>query len=266
MSTPSPADVAEILKKRHEWLPYLHDDSLTKSELCTTLDVSRSTVDRGIAGLETVELVERTTDGYRLTSFGCLLSQLWASYTNALDAICSAQAMQTSLPSGQYGEQVLFDGADIVLPESHLPEKPTRRIIDLITEANSIYGFTPVIHDQYVTASYERVMAGELDFEFIVTSPVLEGLVSLYSEWLIDALDVESFRVHEVDQLPSFGLALFENDKTCTVVLAIYADNGLSGIVLNDTTRAIGWAKQLYQSYEYTASIVNSETIHRLES
>lgn len=174
--------------------------------------------------------------------------------------------MQTALPTGQYGEQVLFDGADIVLPESPLPEKPTRRIIDLLTEARSVCGFTPVIHDKYVTVSYEQVMEDELEFEFIVTPPVLEEISSLYSEWLVAALDVPAFTVYKLGQLPSFGLALFENEETCTVVLAIYADNGLSGIVLNDTTRAVGWAKQFYRSYKHTASLIDSEVVRQLES
>jgi predicted transcriptional regulator len=265
MSSPTPSDVAEVLRKRHEWLPYLSDGSLTKSELCTVLGVSRSTVDRGIADLENVELVERSTSGYQLTSFGQLMSQLRSSYENALDAICNAQSMQTSLPIGQHGEQVLFDGAGVVLPESHLPEKPTRRIVELLTEAHTVRGFTPVVHDQYVTTSYEQVMEGELDFEVIVTTPVLEGLMSLYSEWLVDILDVQAFTICEIKSVPSFGLALFESEESCTVVLAVYADNGLCGIIQNDTTRAIGWAKQLYLSYKDTASVVTPETVHQLD-
>lgn len=266
MSSPSPSDVEEVLMKRHDWLPYLRDGSFTKSDLCTALGVSRSTVDRGIASFEATGLIERTSDGYRLTSFGRLLSRLRISYTNALSTVCRAQSMQTALPTGQYGEQVLFDGADIVLPESPLPEKPTRRIIDLLTEARSVCGFTPVIHDKYVTVSYEQVMEDELEFEFIVTPPVLEEISSLYSEWLVAALDVPAFTVYKLGQLPSFGLALFENEETCTVVLAIYADNGLSGIVLNDTTRAVGWAKQFYRSYKHTASLIDSEVVRQLES
>lgn len=264
MSSPPPSDVEEVLMKRHDWLPYLHDGSFTKSDLCTALGVSRSTVDRGIASFETTGLIERASDGYRLTSFGRLLSRLRTSYTNALDTVCRAQAMQTPLPTGQYGEQVLFDGADIVLPESPLPEKPTRRITELLTDAHSVYGFTPVIHDKYVTVSYEQVMMGELEFEFIVTPLVLEEIESLYSGWLVAALDNPAFTVYRLDQLPSFGLAIFESEETCTVVLAVYADNGLSGVVLNDTTRAIGWAKQFYRSCKHTASIVDSEVLHTL--
>jgi predicted transcriptional regulator len=265
MSSPSPSDVEEVLSKRHDWLPYLDDGSFTKSDLCAALGVSRSTVDRGIAGFEASGLIERTPDGYRLTPFGRLLSRLRTSYTNALDTVCRAQAMRTPLPTGQYGEQVLFDEADIVLPKSPLPEKPTRRIIELLTEARSVCGFTPVIHDKYVTVSYEQVMEDELEFEFIVTPPILEEIASLYSEWLVDALDVPAFNIYGIDQIPSFGLTLFENEETCTVVLGVYADNGLSGIVLNDTTRAVGWAKQFYRSYKHAASIIDSETIHKLD-
>lgn len=260
------SDVAEVLRKRYEWLPHLRDDSLTKPELCSVLGVSRSTVDRGVADLETAELVERTADGYRLTEFGCLLLRLRASYTSALDVICSAQAMQTPLPIGQHGEQVLFDGGDVVLPEPHLPEKPTRRILELLTESRSVRGFTPVMHDQYVSTSYEQVTEGDLNFEFIITSQILDGIVSMYSDWLIDAFDVQGFTVYESEDLPSFGLALFEReDESCTVVLAIYADNGLSGIVQNDTTRAVGWAKQLYNDYKRSATPIDSKTIQQLE-
>lgn len=264
MSSLSPSDVAEVLRKRHDWLPHLHDNHLTKSELCTVLGVSRSTVDRGITDLERIELVERTPDGYRLTAFGRFMSQLRTSYESSLEAICNAQAMQASLPTGEYGEQVLFDGADVVLPEPHLPEKPTRRIIDQLTESHTIRGFTPVVHDQYVSTSYEQVMNAELDFEVIVSPQVLNGLVSLYSEWLVNIIDVEGFTIRKTGSIPSYGLAIFETDESCTVMLAVYADNGLCGIVQNDTTRAIGWARQLYRSYNDAASLVTAETIRQL--
>lgn len=267
MHSHSSSDVAEVLRKRHEWLPHLRDVSLSKPELCSVLGVSRSTVDRGVADLDAVDLVERTADGYRLTSFGCLLLELRTSYTQTLGAICRAQSMQASLPEGLHGEQVLFDGADVVLPEAHLPEKPTRQILELLTESRSVRGFTPVMHDQYVSTSYEQVTEGDLDFEFIITSQILQGLAPMYSDWLVNALDIQRFTIYEVVELPSFGLALFErDDESCTVVLAVYANNGLSGVIKNDTTRAVGWAKQLYNDYKRSASPIDAETIHRLSN
>ncbi|WP_438268691.1 helix-turn-helix transcriptional regulator [Halocatena marina] len=266
MPSSSSADVAEVLRKRHKWLPHLQDVSLTKPELCSELGISRSTVDRGVADLETVELIERTSEGYRLTAFGSLLLEFRTSYMNTLDTIYQAQAMQTSLPTGEHGEYVIFDGADVVLPEPHLPEKPTRQILELLTEARSVRGFTPVMHDQYVTTSYEQVVRGDLDFEFIITSQILEGLVSMYSEWIIEALKIDLFTVYEAATLPTFGIALFEReDRSHTVVLAIYADNGLSGIVQNDTDQAVGWAKQIYNEYKHAASLIDADTIRQLE-
>ncbi len=260
---PSPSDTSEILRKRYEWLPHLRDTHLTKPELCSQIGVSRSTVDRGMSELESAELVERTDDGYRLTAFGDLLYQLRTSYRRSLEAIHRAQGMQTPLPTDQYGEQVLFDGGNVVLPEPHLPEKPTRRILRLITESRAVHGLTPVMHDQYVSTSYEQVMMHELEFEFLITSRIFDGLVSMYSEWLINAFQQESFVIYESQQLPPFGLAIFEqeSDGSHTVVLALYADNGLSGIVENDSRRAVGWAKQLYRDYRDTASHIDTEYV-----
>lgn len=261
---PSSSDIAEIVRKRYEWLPSLCDAPLTKPELCAQIGVSRSTVDRGMSELESAELVERTADGYQLTAFGDLLCQLRTSYMRSLEAMSRAQAMQTSLPTGEYGEYVLFDGGDVVLPEPHLPEKPTRRILTLLTESRAVHGFTPVMHDQYVATSYEQVMMHDLEFEFLITSQIFNGLVSLYSEWLINAFQRDGFVIHECQQLPPFGLAIFEreSDGSPTVVLALYADNGLSGIVENDSRRAVGWAKQLYRDYKDAASLVDAEHVN----
>lgn len=260
---PTTTDIAEILRKRHEWLPYLDDSHLTKPELCDQIDVSRSTVDRGMSELESVDIVDRTTDGYQLTSFGNLLCQLRTSYMRSLESIYRAQAMQTPLPTDQYGEQILFDGGDVVLPESHLPEKPTRRILSLITESRAVRGFTPVMHDQYISTSYEQVMMHDLEFEFLITSEIFDGLVSLYSEWLINAFQQDEFMIYENQQLPPFGLAIFErkSDGSHTVVLALYADNGLSGIIENDTRQAVGWAKQLYRDYRDAATHIDTEYV-----
>lgn len=262
---PSTTDIAEILRKRHEWLPQLDDSHLTKPELCAQIDVSRSTVDRGISELEAANIVDRTADGYQLTAFGNLLCQLRTSYLRSLEAIHRAQAMQTPLPTDQYGEQILFDGGDVVLPEPHLPEKPTRRILSLLTESRAVRGFTPVMHDQYVSTSYEQVMMHDLEFEFLITPQIFDGLVSLYSEWLINAFQRDAFVIYECQQLPPFGLAIFERkaDGSHTVVLALYADNGLSGIIENDTRQAVGWAKQLYRDYKEKGSHIDTDYVRK---
>ncbi|RRJ28327.1 hypothetical protein EIK79_15900 [Halocatena pleomorpha] len=218
-----------------------------------------------MSGLESANIVDRTTDGYRLTAFGELLSQLRKSYLRSLETIHRAQAMQTPLPIDQYGEKILFDGGNVVLPEPHLPEKPTRRILSLITDSCAVYGFTPVIHDQYISTSYEQVMMHDLEFEFLITSQIFDGLVSLYSEWLINAFQRDAFVIYECQQLPPFGLAIFErkSDGSHTVVLALYADNGLSGIIENDTRRAVGWAKQLYRDYRAAATHIDTDHVRK---
>ncbi|UPM41886.1 helix-turn-helix transcriptional regulator [Halocatena salina] len=262
---PSTSEVAEILRKRYEWLPYLAESELTKPELCDRIDVSRSTVDRGVSELESAEIVDRTANGYQLTAFGDLLCQLRKSYLRSLETIYRAQGMQTPLPTDQYGEQILFDGGDVVLPEPHLPEKPTRRILSLITDSRAVYGLTPVMHDQYVSTSYEQVMMHDLEFEFLITSQIFDGLVSLYSEWLINAFQRDAFVIYECQQLPPFGLAIFErkSDGSHTVVLALYADNGLSGIIENDTRKAVGWAKQLYRDYREAATHIDTDYVRK---
>lgn len=259
---PSPSDVAEILRKRHDWLPHLCEEHLTKPELCSVVGVSRSTVDRGITDMEVAEMVERTDDGYHLTPFGDLLCRLRMSYMRSVESICLAQPMPTQLPTGQHGEQVLFDGGDVILPEPHLPEKPTRRLLTLITESRSVRGFTPVMHDQYVSTSYEQVIKDELEFEFLITPRIVDGLVSMYAEWLLSAFERDTFEIYERTQLAPFGLAIFEREGgSHTVVLALYADNGLSGIVENDTRQAVGWATRLYREYKTTASRVDADFV-----
>ncbi|WP_330630489.1 helix-turn-helix transcriptional regulator [Halocatena halophila] len=262
---PTPADVVEILSKRQEWLPHLCGQALTKPELCSATGVSWSTIDRGVAELERVELVERTTEGFRLTAFGGLLHRLQRSYTATVESIAEAQSMQTPIPTGKFGELVMFRGGDVVLPDPHMPEKPTRTILTLLTEAEQTYGFTPVIHDQYVTTSYERVMLHDLEFEFLITPELFDGLLDTYAEWLLEAVKRDRFELYHRPTIPPFGLTIFEPvaDENPVVMMALYAENGLSAVVTNDSIQAVGWASELYRRYRNDGSAVTTELLKK---
>ena len=56
----SPSDVRQLLSQRADILSTLLRSERTKGELTDTLDVSRSTVDRGVRQLESTGLVRRS--------------------------------------------------------------------------------------------------------------------------------------------------------------------------------------------------------------
>jgi hypothetical protein len=67
-------------------------------------------------------------------------------------------------------------------------------------------------------------------------------------------LDRENFTIHGVAELP-FGLFVGEDDRgPASVVLAVYDDGLLRGVLANDTDPALAWAEETYERYKRCAT------------
>jgi predicted transcriptional regulator len=84
-STQTAASVLEALVGRIEYIACVLDEPLDKPALVSTLDASRSTVDRAVDELETVNIIKQTKEGYILTAMGQLVISDFFELMDTLD-------------------------------------------------------------------------------------------------------------------------------------------------------------------------------------
>ncbi|RXK46724.1 helix-turn-helix transcriptional regulator [Halorientalis pallida] len=248
MSRPSPTEVASVLSKRADVLDTLREQPRSKSEICDAVGVSRSTVDRAIDELGDFDIVERSPpDGYRQTELGCLLCTARNSFWESIEGAYEASAVESRFPGGDRGEAVVFDGAEVVRPRPHEPDRPLQHLLDLVETADRFRGFSPVVLGHLVDACHERVADHRLDLELVVTQAVLTCLRSRYREKLPLLLAESDVRRYTAGAPFPFGLGIFDHGGQQTAILILCSRNGISGVVENDSRAAVGWAGQLFE-------------------
>jgi predicted transcriptional regulator len=100
MSSPQTATstVLEVLVRRIEYIVCVSDEPRRKSALVDTLDAARSTADRAIDELETVNLIEQTEQGYRPTSMGRLITTDFFELIDRVDDANSDRVQSSTVP------------------------------------------------------------------------------------------------------------------------------------------------------------------------
>ncbi|AQL44430.1 hypothetical protein BV210_01430 [Halorientalis sp. IM1011] len=210
--------------------------------------MSRSTVDRAIDELDDYDIVERSPpDGYRQTELGSLLSAARDSFWNSIEGVYAASAVESTFPRGELGEHAVFDGAEIVRPKPHEPDRPLQHLLDRVETADRFRGVTPVVLGQLVDACHERIATGQLDLELVVTQEVLNCLRSRYRERMPVVLSESDIRRYADGAPFPFGLGVFDCGERRVAVLILCSRNGIGGVVENDSRVAVGWATRLFE-------------------
>lgn len=241
-------EIIDLVTRRWDVLDSLSDQTLSKPELEESLGVSRSTVNRAISELEAASLVASDPpNGYELTELGWPVYQLYQRMQRSLDTVIKAYSLGLNIPQGTNGELPMYDGATVVHSEPHIPDKPLQRLLDKIRKVSLIQGYMPVVLQQYVEVCCGRAVHHGTEVDLIVTPEAHEWLRTTYVDEYRSTLEASRFCLHETTFSLPFGLLLFgkESDRTCALVS--YSKAGMTGVLFNDTTSAVGWVTQMYR-------------------
>jgi predicted transcriptional regulator len=88
--------VLEALVGRLGYIACVLDEPLDKPALVSTLDAARSTVDRAVDELETVDLIKQTDEGYMITAMGRLVT---SDFFELMDTLDDAYPERTESPT-----------------------------------------------------------------------------------------------------------------------------------------------------------------------
>lgn len=250
-----------ILANRSEILRAIATSATTKAELTDALDTSRSTIDRAIRDLQTIECVEREDGDYVLTTAGKLALDEYDRYRDRTDAIHEEFEFLNLLPVDAAPDPALIVGADIRLPESHAPEQALKPTIDLFQRATSMRGLAPVVLSFYPDLLLDQVQQEDASIEVVAAPDVLAVLPDLPSD------RIEAFLAHEnvslyryADDIP-YALWLMTTADGEYAGITAYEAGGVAGVLVNDSDAAVQWAEAQFESYRADAEPVTTDAI-----
>lgn len=247
MGAPDLNDFLEVMQRRGYLLAELGDEELTKPALEDRLDVSRSTIDRGIRELESLALVERTDDGFRQTLPGKLAFREYSTFTRSIAGLSGSSSLLASLSRDVTFDVAMLRGGRIVEADRTNPHRPEEELYGLVESASDVRAFAPALHPQQVETYCRKVEAG-MSLEVVLAESAVERLLTKYEEDFRRLLAAEDVTVLQAAGNLPYGLTVARTETGPVAVISVYAENGGRGCVLNDTAEAVAWAERRYDS------------------
>jgi DNA-binding MarR family transcriptional regulator len=248
-----------IVGKRQSFLESLEKNSKDKCELETDLDISRSTVDRGIRELSNAGLVTSTNSDYQLTLAGRTALTAAQQYHRRLQEIDSGRDLLSTLPSGTDIADVFLDGASYAQASPEIPDRIIRYLFDSIESADVFRGVSPVALAGYLDEFYAVTTANGTIVKHVVDEDVVETLLAapeLRSGFIKQA---QHDRVSLLSGDISFNYGLWIVDDI-EAGIVFYTDTGVRGIIINDSDAAIQWAHNQWESVMADATSIHQST------
>lgn len=256
MQRPAPSEVMAVVARRGDVLRALADGGERKCELDERLDVSRSTIDRGVRELEGLGLVERADEGYYRTLSGSLALDEYDRFRSRMGGVLDAREVFSPLPNDADVDAAVVDGADIVLADRHSPLRPARHQIDIVERATHVRAFASAVLPQHVDAYYDGIVNRGMNAEIILSTPVMERVVADHDDKFHDSLQTGRVDLRQLDRDLPYSLMVASTPDGPVMGMLVYVQEGIKGFVGNDSPEAVAWARARLDDYWAEASLV----------
>lgn len=250
-----PRDVMETVFKRIEFLEALAKDPSEKRELVDRLDVSRSTVNRGLWDLEQYNLVEYDRDAYRLTITGRLFHEQYTQYEASAATVTAASDLLQYLPPDAPISMEFLRGADVFVSEDPVPHVPATVLAEIVEQAERLRAFSRAHASPKSVDALREVLQDGGVAEIVFREQVFEHVRSTY-DWFADRIAAGDIRPYLIEDVP-YGLILADQDEETYGCIVVYdEESSIAGILVNDTQAALEWATDLFRLYRDKAQAV----------
>jgi len=220
MSLQTPLDLADVLLKRHECLRTLGNQPQAKPELQLTL------------------LGQYTFDHH-------------ARYKEGLESLTDATPVIKELPRDTPVERRFLIDAEIHVATAPVPDEVMQVFLDAVESATHVRSITPLAMAGYVDSFYRAATTGsDAQLEAVLPLETFERLRTLHPDSTDRAMADDDITLYHGDIPVTFSLWIADDDHAGLIV---YADQGVQGILINDTDDALDWATNQYDRIQKDA-------------
>ncbi|MFC4451230.1 helix-turn-helix transcriptional regulator [Halorussus aquaticus] len=243
-----------VLAERHLYLRALIDQPRSKCDLEDDLDGSRSTLDRALRDLADAELATYEDGVWKPTPLGLCSYRTRNAYLDRLENLAEAAPLFNELSSGSPVDCAFVIGADVHEADSSMPDAVMHRLLDSVEGRQNVSVATPVVVTGFAEDFYECVRQGEnYSLELLIPPDVFERTRAAFPTLTDELLDDENVSLHTTSIPFSFGLWIVDSAEAGIIV---FTDQGVCGILVNDTPEALDWATDQYERAKQDADPV----------
>lgn len=251
--------IGDVVAQRADVLACLAARPRHNRDLQDDLGISRSTAYKALRELEEHSLCERTDEGFALTLTGRLTIDQYEKFREGIDAICVPGPLLKVLPADAIESLDVLHGAAVIFAERHAPNLPVSAIEDVVRDAETLRGMSPVLLPLYVELFHECIVDNKLDVSLLLEAPVVDHLVDQYRQALDDVVDTGHAQIWKTDETLPFGLIVVERPDPQVALIVYDAGGELRGVITNDTQGAVDWGKDVWLRYQTASQAVGSE-------
>lgn len=246
-------DIAYLVRSEHRVpsLTALTDRPRSRSELCELTGVSSSTIRRTLDEFEDRSWIQKDDYQYEVTPLGEAVAFGINDLVGQVETEHKLRDVWQQLPEVVI-EFSLKTGSTVTRAEHDAPYRPLNRYRALFRESNRyrFVGYDLGLYEACKDEFEQRVLDG-LETEIIDPPSVARYMITTYPERCAEILERENMTVLLHDEVPSYGLCLFDDQ----IALCVYNldGGGIKALIDSDTPEAREWAESVYATYEAEA-------------
>ena len=251
---PDPTDIGPLIFKRYDTLHALTQAPHTKQELTESLEIPRSTLDGILRELEQAGLVRYTDGHWQTTLISKCMVHTHEQYVEHLASLREMESLTDVLETESPLDCTFLIGADVHKSEAALPDEVMHVLLEAAESASRFRFFTPAAISSYVEPFYEHATSGDDPRVEVIVKPMLfEQLRAHNASVMNEAIDDDRVTFFTAEIPVSFGLWIADDDS---VGVLIFGEDGIHGILTNDSGEALAWAEDQYEQVKQRADPV----------
>lgn len=233
--------------QRFAVLAQLRERPARPTDLCDTVDATRTTIQRILAGFSDRQWVVKRDGEYRLTVTGQRVFDQYRALLGEVERARVAGPLAAHLGSIAADLPAdLLESARLTTSSEQNPLAAVDRFTDWLHEVDGdVRAISPIVTSVFNDVAVDLLETGT-HIEFIIDYSVLERSESDFSDALQRSVEHENIDTYVHETPLDVGLAL-DRSRVC---LAAYDDrNNIRAIAESDATAVYDWAETTFDGY-----------------
>jgi len=242
-------ELRDTLSKRSDILQAVADEPLTKPQLIDVVGVSRSTIDRGIRSLESVDCVENKNGQYTVTTKGELALDEYLRYNTNTDSIHEGGEVLNYLSNDVEINTSFLRNMTVHSQNPHIPDAVLEYGSELLQSATQLTGLAPVALSSYPNLINDAIEERGMSVELVMENSVLNSLQEIKADVLSELTNDKDMDLYIYEDSLPYAVWIMEHNETETAGITVYGNGSVQGILSNDSPGAVEWAKDVCKEY-----------------
>lgn len=220
------------------------------------MDCSHSTIDRALRDLRDAELVTYINGVWKPTLLGQCCYNVHEKYLSYLTNLSRAAPLLTPLPCDSLVGCEFLNEANVHKSDPSMPDAVIQVLFDSVEQATEVYVATPSIITGFAEDFYNCLRWNECySMEIILPEDVFNQIREMFPHLIYTVMNDSNVSLYQTSIPFNFGLWIADFEEAGIV---IFTDQGVQGILVNDTDDALNWAEEQYKQVKENADQIFS--------